>query len=80
MPRETYVLRDGKLVPKAKASGTVCHNVMRDIETFTTVCGTEISSRSKLREFEQRTGTRQIGNDWPGRSKPAFWDEVTRRS
>lgn len=69
MSRTTYVLRDGQLVPKAEAYAvTVKHGdapmVMGDITPFRTVDGVEISSRSHLRAYEQRTGTRQVGNDF----------------
>lgn len=51
------------------------HGIMPDIKHFTTQDGVEITSRSKLREYERRTGSRQVGNDWTGPSKPAWWDE-----
>ena len=54
------------------------HGVMPDIRHFHTQDGVEITSRSKLREYERRTGTRQVGNDWTGPSKPAWWDAVQR--
>ena len=66
MPRETYVLRDGELVPKsearplASASGVY---VMPDITPFVTQDRVEITSRSALRAYERRNGVRQIGND-----------------
>jgi hypothetical protein len=71
MTRQTYVIRDGKLVPKADAA-PLCANgphVMNDIRPFVTTDGVEITSRSTLRAYEQRTGLRQVGNDWtpPGR-------------
>jgi len=52
-----------------------CHQIMPDIQHFVTQCGKEITSRSKLREYEQATGTRQVGNDWTGREKPVWWDQ-----
>ena len=54
------------------------HGVMPDIKHFSTQDGVEITSRSKLREYERRTGTRQVGNDWSGSSKPSWWDAVQR--
>lgn len=54
------------------------HGVMPDIKHFSTQDGVEITSRSKLREYERRTGTRQVGNDWTGPSKPVWWDAVQR--
>lgn len=53
------------------------HGIMPDIRHFQTQDGHEITSRSKLREYERRTGSRQIGNDWPGSERPALWDKWT---
>lgn len=50
------------------------HRFMPDIKPFICQDGTEITSRSKLREYEARTGTKQVGNDWTGSSKPVWWD------
>lgn len=64
--RAVYVMRGGKLVPKdtaAPLSSGVFH-VMSDIAPFVTQDGTPIGSRSSLRAYEQRTGTKQIGNDF----------------
>lgn len=63
--RETYVLRDGELVPKASAppmSGVF--HVLSDIKPFVTQDGKEISSRSGLRAYEQANGVKQVGNDF----------------
>ena len=73
-----YVHRDGKIVPKTEARSTVGH-VMSDIEPFQTQDGKWITSRSRLREYEQRTGTRQVGNDWTGPERPGFWDSIRRK-
>lgn len=64
--KQTYVLRGGELVPKSKASPvrSLAQHVMPDIAPFVTQDGTAIGSRSTLRAYEQRTGTRQIGNDF----------------
>lgn len=66
MPRETYVLRDGELVPKAEArplaSGPY---MMSDITPFVTQDRVEITSRSALRAYERSRGVRQVGNDLP---------------
>ena len=72
MTRKTYVIRDGALVPKSEAAPLPRANgphVMNDIRPFVTTDGVEITSRSSLRAYEQRTGLRQVGNDWtpPGR-------------
>jgi hypothetical protein len=67
MPRETYVLRDGELIPKsearplASATGTY---LMPDISPFVTQDKVEITSRSGLRAYERSRGVRQVGNDW----------------
>ena len=68
MPRETYVIRDGKLVPKHLAAPhpnarRVHHGVMADIQDFETMDGVHIKSRSGLREYQRRTGLEQVGND-----------------
>ena len=66
MPRETYVLRDGKLVLKATAAplNSGVFHVLPDIAPFQTQDGTAIGSRSALRDYEQRHGVRQVGNDF----------------
>ena len=65
MARTTYVLRDGKLVVKDKDTFGPVRDWMYvpDISPFETQDGTPISSRRDLREYEKRTGTRQVGND-----------------
>ena len=57
----------------------VSHQFMPDIRAFRTQEGVEISSRSKLRDYERRTGTKQVGNDWTGPVKPAWHDEFISR-
>ena len=61
-----YVYRDGEIVPKDEAAplNSGVFHVMSDIAPFVTQDGTAISSRSSLRAYEQRTGTRQVGNDY----------------
>lgn len=54
------------------------HNFIPDIKHFTLPDGVEITSRSKLREYEQRYGIKQVGNDWTGSSKPQWWDAWQR--
>lgn len=53
------------MVPKEIATppGGVFH-FMKDIQPFVAPGMVEITSRSKLRDYERRTGTRQVGNDW----------------
>lgn len=63
---QVYVYRNGEIVPKETAaplSSGVFH-VMPDIAPFVTQDGTPIGSRSSLRAYEQRTGTKQVGNDF----------------
>lgn len=66
MPRQTYVMRDGKLVPKSEAAplSRGLFNVLPDIKPFMTQDGKEISSRSALRNYEQANGVKQVGNDF----------------
>jgi len=68
MARETYVLRDGELVPKNQAAPLKQQSgpfFMADIQPFVTQDGHEITSRSSLRAYEIRNGVKQIGNDCP---------------
>jgi hypothetical protein len=67
MPRETYVLRDGVLVPKSQArplASATGPYFVPDIAPFVTQDRVEITSRSSLRAYERRNGVRQVGNDW----------------
>lgn len=61
-----YVMRGGKVVPKDTAAplNSGVFHVMSDIAPFVTQDGVPIGSRSSLRAYEQRTGTRQVGNDF----------------
>lgn len=73
-----YVYRDGALVPKTEAlpkDGLA----LSDIEPFQAPDGTWITSRSRLRAYEQKNGVRQVGNDWTGPERPAFWDSIRRK-
>ena len=72
-----YVIRNGQLVEKHRApprSTGKSPLVISDIEPFQTQDGHAITSRSDLRSYEQANGVRQVGNDWTGSEKPAFWD------
>ena len=67
--RETYVLRDGELIPKSQARplapvASSATFVMPDISPFVTQDKVEITSRSSLREYERRNGVKKVGNDW----------------
>ncbi len=55
------------------------HRFIPDIQPFRTQEGVEISSRSKLRDYERRNGVRQVGNDWTGSEKPKFWDQFVAK-
>lgn len=54
--------------------------VLRDIEPFVTQDGVEITSRSKLRAYENERGVKQVGNDWSGSEKPEGWDSMMARA
>lgn len=78
--RQTYVIgKAGKLVEKDSVDRARSMTIIPDISPFQTQDGTPISSRVALREYERRTGTRQIGNDWPGSNKPQNWDSMIAR-
>ena len=65
--KQSYVIRDGKLVPKDQAAPRFAsrdHRFIPDIQPFKTMDGTEITSRSELRAYEIKHGVRQVGNDW----------------
>lgn len=63
MPRQSFVIRDGKLVPKETAAPRDGVYFVPDIKPFRTQDGVEISSRSHLRRYEIANGVRQCGND-----------------
>lgn len=58
-----YVMRNGRLVEKQTAPPKGGVFVFSDIAPFQTQDGVPIGSRSTLRAYEQRTGTRQVGTD-----------------
>ena len=74
--RKTYVWRDGVMVEKTGHRTGKSWQVLSDIEPFVAPGGDYITSRSQLRAYEHANGVRQIGNDWPGSTKPKFWDRV----
>ena len=78
----TYVLRKGVLIEKRlappRASGR-SPNVISDIAPFKTQDGTAITSRAALRDYERANGVRQVGTDWTGSGRPAFWDRHLAR-
>jgi hypothetical protein len=78
----TYVMRNGALVDKRSApprgAGRSAH-VISDIAPFKTQDGTAITSRAALRDYERANGVRQVGTDWTGSQRPAFWDRHLAR-
>lgn len=72
-----YVIRNGELIEKHLApprSSSRSPLVLSDIQPFKTQEGHAITSREALREYERINGVRQVGNDWTGSERPAFWD------
>lgn len=63
-----FVWREGRgVIPIEEAEPVIrsrVGGVMPDIAPFATQDGTPIGSRSALRAYEQRTGTKQVGNDF----------------
>lgn len=75
----TYVIRDGQLVEKSKAPPKGGLFVMSDVQPFVSpIDNTLITSRSGVREHERKHNVYQIGNDYCGREKPAFWDSLKK--
>jgi hypothetical protein len=78
----TYVIRDGQLVEKRLApprSSTKSPNIISDIAPFQTQDKVAITSRKDLRAYEQANGVKQVGSDWTGSERPAFWDQHLAR-
>ena len=75
MPRESFVFRDGELIPKHLAGPHPSlsmrdHGIMPDIQEFRSpVDGSLISSRSHLRHHNRAHGVTQVGNDM-GQRRP----------
>jgi hypothetical protein len=76
------VLRHGALIDKRllppRGSSRSAH-VISDIVPFVTQDGTAITSRAALRDYERANGVRQVGTDWAGSARPAFWDDHLAR-
>ena len=65
--KTTWVLRDGKLVPKVRSRRIGLQLIPDLADSFVSpVDGSVISSRSNLREHNRRNGVADVGND------PAF--------
>lgn len=64
MSKQTFVVRDGKLVPKEEASRKAGLSIMRDIEPYQNMKDFGwITSRSQHREFLRRHNFVEIGNE-----------------
>jgi|TARA_R100001460_G_scaffold44820_3_gene81731 hypothetical protein len=64
MSKQTFVVRDGKLVPKEEASREAGLSIMRDIEPYQNMKDFGwITSRSQHREFLRRNNFVEIGNE-----------------
>lgn len=62
--------------PEAPVTGFPA--VMRDVAPFRMQDGTEITSRSKLRDYERAHNVEQVGLEWTASSdvgRPWWWDE-----
>lgn len=81
MPRETYVFRDGKAVPKhlatplnvnLKRSDLPCPMILSDIEPYQSMIdGSMITSRSHHRDHLRQHGCEEVGNEKMSFEKPA---------
>ena len=64
MSKQTFVVRDGKLVPKEEAIREAGLSIMRDIEPYQNMKDFGwITSRSQHREFLRRNNFVEIGNE-----------------
>ena len=64
MSKQTFEVRDGKLVPKEEASREAGLSIMRDIEPYQNMKDFGwITSRSQHREFLRRNNFVEIGNE-----------------
>jgi hypothetical protein len=64
MSKQTFVVRDGKLVPKEEVSREAELSIMRDIEPYQNMKDFGwITSRSQHREFLRRNNFVEIGNE-----------------
>ena len=64
MSKQTFVVRDGKLVPKEEAIREAGLSIMRDIEPYQNMKDFGwITSRSQHREFLRRHNFVEIGNE-----------------
>lgn len=50
-------------------------SVLSDVKPFTLQDGTEITSRSQLREYQSAHKVEQVGLEYTGEEKPHYWDE-----
>jgi hypothetical protein len=63
---------DWKWDPEAPVTGAPYYK--RDIQPFKMGDGTEISSRSSLRDYQRAHQVEQVGLEWTGEAKPHWWD------
>jgi hypothetical protein len=64
MSKQTFVVRDGKLVPKEEVSREAELSIMKDIEPYQNMKDFGwITSRSQHREFLRRNNFVEIGNE-----------------
>jgi len=94
MPRETYVLRNGELVPKSEAAPLNTHYVVSDTMTPLRhpITGKMMDSKSAFRAVTRAHGCTEIGNDQMTDRRPQTthlprvgadiaraWDQLSRR-
>jgi hypothetical protein len=70
--------RQGRIKSASRKSRQPKLHIVSDIEPFKSpIDGSLISSRSTLREHENKHNVRQIGNDWAGSERPKNWEHIT---
>lgn len=74
MRRYRYDPATDSVVEMTDRSIAADHRFIPDIKPFSLPDGTQITSRSALRDYEQKHGVRQCGDDWTGSTKPQWWD------
>ena len=83
MARRKWVHRYGKLIEvdphtyRAKNQSGTFNNILSDTADFQTIDGDVIGGRAGLREYQIRTGTRQVGTEL---KKPVDHDTAVRQS
>lgn len=79
MARQTYVFRDGQLVPKETAGPNIRPHVMTDTmdETWHPADGKHYTSKSKFRRVTRAHGCEEVGNEKQYDRRE--FDRVTKR-